>query len=618
MSLSVGATIRRTGIPGTQTQRAHRPTGMAVTFLVLLAFMGLALLLLSSPDKPEIILALGVSLIFAVCIIRWPVTGTFMALVMATLFDTLPSTYAHTFFSDLGVFRNLSYVGLPEGVMISLFEIVIVVSMVSALVHRFHERKKLVRGPLFWPMLAFGGMILLGEVSGIMSGGDFKISLWEIRPLMYLVALYVLTVNTVKGAAHVRAILWLTIICVAIRCAEGIWRYLQIPADTRANVPTVLEHEDSLFLVIPFALLLAVFLWRRWLPKPLLPGLVALIPIAFYVIIINHRRAAFLCIFISIASCLPLIWVSLRTKQQRTRFIYALVAVAVLGVVYLGAFWNSSNGLAAPAQAVRSIVQPDERDYLSNLYRDQENTNLRYTISFSPYTGIGFGKPMQLITPMVDLEASIGWALQLYMPHNNMLWLWMRMGIIGFVTFWVLAGAGILLIVTCLRIGLAKWRILALEQETCRPDRVRNAEGSKDGSISLPVTSRLTGHNQARDPDVLAARQRSKVLTKEMKECTEFIILIFLAQIVLVSLIGIAVVDQGLMSFRLSAYAGIVLGGLAAAWLTNGALLGRVDGAGTTKNSKDGIRGDRWRQSIVVLGSKKNSNSSMEAQVSKQ
>ncbi len=574
-SLSTGTTIHRTGVSGAQAHRMGRPPGTAVSILVLSAFAGLGLLLVSTPDNPDIIFALGVSLIFALCIIRWPVTGTYMALVMSILFDTLPSAHAHTVFSDLGVFRNLSYLGLPDGVTVSLFELVILVSLLSSIVHRFHQRERLVKGPLFWPMLAFGAMIVAGEVSGILSGGDFKISLWEIRPLMYLVALYILTVNTVKEAAQTRAILWLTIVCVGVRCAEGIWRYSQIPADARATVSTVLEHEDSLFLVIPFALLLVVFLWRRWLPGPMLLGLAALIPVAFYVIIINHRRAAFLCIFLTIASCLPLIWVTLNSKQQRGRFVYALTAAALAGMIYLGAFWNSSSGVAAPAQAVRSMIQPDERDYQSNLYRDQENINLRYTISFSPYTGIGFGKPMQLITPMVDLEA--GWALQLYMPHNNMLWLWMRMGIVGFVTFWVLAGSAILLIATCLRLGLERWRLLGLGADV---------RGSRlEGELKTPTIGRTKVAPQkgsppntpAKNSGSYNARQQVKMLAGERAECAQSIILVFLAQIVLVSLIGIAIVDQGLMSSRLSAYAGVVLGGLAVVWQLSSALVEQPD-----------------------------------------
>ena len=116
----------------------------------------------------------------------------------------------------------------------------------------------------------------------------------------------------------------------------------------------------------------------------------------------------------------------------------------------MAVFWNRDGGIAAPAASVRSVFEPSERDYLSNLYRDQENANLKYTISFSPVVGIGFGRPFQVIVPMVDLTKE--WAFQFYMPHNNMLWLWMRMGVIGFVIFWVAIGAAIMLAAACLLI----------------------------------------------------------------------------------------------------------------------------------------------------------------------
>src|SRR6187549_1029352 len=130
MSLSIGIPREHAGRSIGPAQGTRRSTGVAVTFWMLVSFLGLSYLLVSVPDKPEIVFALALSLVLAACIVRWPVTGTFMAIVMATLFDGLPSPYAHTLFSDLGVFRNLSYLGLPEGVVVSLFELVVAVSLI--------------------------------------------------------------------------------------------------------------------------------------------------------------------------------------------------------------------------------------------------------------------------------------------------------------------------------------------------------------------------------------------------------------------------------------------------------------------------------------------------------
>ncbi len=376
INLSISTTIQRGGVSVAEIQRGRRSTGIPVTLLVLLCFVGLGLLFTSAADNPAIIIALGVSLIFAVCIIRWPVTGTYMAVVMAILFDTLPSAYAHTFFSDLGVFRNLSYVGLPEGVVVSLFELVVVLSLISALVHRFHNHMKLVQGPLFWPMVLFGVMVVAGEASGILSGRRLQdLTYGKFAPLMYLVALYLLAVNTINGAAQIRTLLWITIFVSAIRCAEGMWRYFQIPAATRGQVPTVLEHEDSLFPGDAFC----IGAGRGSMAK-LAAQTYAMVAYSTDtgLFLRDPNQSPSRCLPLHFPKYCKLLAHHLDHPQDHSRnesdFIYALVVAAFLGAAYLAAFWNSSNGIAAPAQSIRSMIQPDERDYLSNLYRDEENT----------------------------------------------------------------------------------------------------------------------------------------------------------------------------------------------------------------------------------------------------
>ena len=215
--------------------------------------------------------------------------------------------------------------------------------------------------------------------------------------------LYVLAVNTITEAAQVRVLLWLTVVVTGLRCLEGISRWVTMPADIKATAEVVLEHDDSFFLGITFALLLGAFLWRKWLPKYFFPFILCMIPLVFYVMIINQRRAAFLSLFLMLVSCLPLVWVTLRSKMQRKQMIYLMVLAGIVGAAYLAVFWNKTGGIASPAAAVKSVIQPDERDYLSNLYRDQENQNLRATISLSPLVGVGYGKPMLQVTAMVSL-----------------------------------------------------------------------------------------------------------------------------------------------------------------------------------------------------------------------
>ncbi len=348
-----------------------------------------------------------------------------------------------------------------------------------------------------------------------------------------MVIFYILAVNTITEPRHVRALLWITIACILLRGIEGVFRYAIMPTDVRSTAEVVLEHDDSLFLVLGLTLLPVVALWRAWLSKRMLYILIAMAPLTLFVIVINHRRAAYLCLILVIVTSLPLVWLSMRSKKQKRRLISILAAGAILGGAYLAVFWNTSNGIVSePAQAIRSVINPGERDYESNLYRDIETQNLQFTISTSPIMGIGFGRPFIVIRPLVDLTAT--WPFQLYMPHNNMLWIWMRTGIVGFMSFWAIVGLAILLAIASIRLGAARLRLL------------------------------LADERGEAEPE--ASRKGPHIAQVQKQECAEYLVMTFLAQTVLVSLLALAQVDQGLMSFRLMMFAGIAFGTLAATW----------------------------------------------------
>lgn len=547
--------------------RARRRSGVFPSILVFALFAAMGLLFMIVPDKPETVMALGAGLTVVLAIMRFPVIGTYTCVLLGLLFDGLPSPWVHTFASDLGVFRNLSTRGLPDAVLVSMFEVVVLLTMISVFARRFHAHQKVTRGVLFLPVMLYGAMVLFGEVNGVLSGGDFKISLWEVRPLMYIVAIYILAVNTITEPRHVRALLWLVVLATGLRSIDAVSRLFLMTPDVRAVASVILEHDDSLILAAVLALAVPAIVWRSRLQKRLVWLLVAMVPLLLYVIAINHRRAAYFCVIMTLVTMVPYFW-AIIDKRTRIRLAQALVIVAVLGGAYVAVFWNSNSAIAEPAQAIRSVFEPNERDYLSNLYRIQEDTNLRFTIGRSPIVGVGFGKPMDVIVPMVDLSDM--WALQLYMPHNNMLWLWMRMGVLGFATFWMLAGATIFLIAGSVRAGVARMRALESQYAETLPSapsaptspaRAMRGEGS---GLRVVHLRRREGFSVAHvGAGKEAARQRM-----EIRECAEFLLMAFLVHGVLVSMLMLAVVDQGLMSPRLATFWGATLGTLAAAWAT--------------------------------------------------
>jgi hypothetical protein len=128
----------------------------------------------------------------------------------------------------------------------------------------------------------------------------------------------------------------------------------------------------------------------------------------------------------------------------------------VASAIYLPIFWNSTGIIGQPARAVQSAVAPTERDRLSDLYRVDENANLTLAIRGSTPLGVGFGVPINYLIPIVDLTRTDPFLK--YITHDGILYVWMRMGWIGFIAWWswigvVMISAGQLLRAKDLRLA---------------------------------------------------------------------------------------------------------------------------------------------------------------------
>ena len=65
----------------------------------------------------------------------------------------------------------------------------------------------------------------------------------------------------------------------------------------------------------------------------------------------------------------------------------------------------------------------------STLYRDLENFNLLYTLSFNQLIGTGFGHPFAEVIKMADISFFKEYR---FLPHNSILGLWAFTGLFGF------------------------------------------------------------------------------------------------------------------------------------------------------------------------------------------
>ena len=189
-----------------------------------------------------------------------------------------------------------------------------------------------------------------------------------------------------------------------------------------------------------FILLLGAIAYRsvpRWATLSLA---VASIPIVI-VYLTAQRRSAVVALAVGVLYLV----ISLFWRQRKTFFAFAPF-VFVVGIGYLAAFWNSTSAAAFPANAIKTVIAPDEvsaADRSSNLYRQIELYDVWATIRFEPIRGIGFGKPFLRPIPLPNISTTFEfWA---FFPHNSLLWLWTKLGFLGFVTFLYVIGRGLML-----------------------------------------------------------------------------------------------------------------------------------------------------------------------------
>jgi hypothetical protein len=289
------------------------------------------------------------------------------------------------------------------------------------------HRWELRRGRLFWPLMVFSGFVVLSLGYSLARHGVFNVALWEARPLIYIPLLYVLFSNLVERAEQYTRLYWCVMAAVCINGLVAV-RYLHtLSPEARDSLESLVAHPATLPMNAMFVMVIAAWLFRpsssatRWL----LPVMAVPVLIAY---LVSQRRGAVVGLVAAMVVIAMLLWVTKR------RTFWAVVPIAtILAIGYVGAFWHSESSLATPALAVKSVIAPnelDQKDFQSSQYREIENADLVYTIRSHKLLGVGFGH--EFLKP-IPLPAINAYLLKDYVPHNNILWIWLKTGVGGFV-----------------------------------------------------------------------------------------------------------------------------------------------------------------------------------------
>ncbi len=287
------------------------------------------------------------------------------------------------------------------------------------------------RKPLGWPLaLAFLAWLIFGFLTGAGRGGDMTAALWELRGLGYLLISYTIFSQVIRTREQIQAVLWVCILALTFKGLEGTLRFAGL-GFTLGGHDALLTHEDPVFFITLWAFHAGLALYgcktpqRRFLVFANIP-----LFLGFYA---ANRRAAFASLGASLV-----IFLALMPRDRVLHLLKRTAPVVPFLVLYVVLFWGSQSRIAAPLNQIRSGFVDDyqtlgDRNYYSNLYRKLENFNLASTVRVYPLAGIGFGtkyfQPLELV--------KINYALRDYMAHNNILWLLVKVGGIGFLVFWL-------------------------------------------------------------------------------------------------------------------------------------------------------------------------------------
>lgn len=418
-----------------QAAKKRRDALLFIVIFVTVCSLTPLLALVGSTISVSLVLGCLVVLIIAVLTIIWPMFGFYVVLGCVVLVESRPN-YFPIFTDQLTIYYWPP--GL-EGLIERPIGFFILFVTFVFICHRLINHQRILQGgPLLLPFLFFLLSVAFGVLHGLATGGDFKTIVLEIRPFWYLFISYLLAYNFVTRESHIRAFFWIVILAAGIKGLQGVYIYLVVLHGDLSNTHEIMSHEESFFFVALILLIILFQLHYRY--RPQLYAALLVLPFVLVALVANQRRADYIALIVGLVVAWALIF-KVKPLARKGLLIGGLVCV-MLGVGYVAAFSQVSGPIGQPARAIVSVFQPgaqDTGDAASNQYRINENFDLKYTEKQDPLLGYGFGKKFLEPMPLTDISSAD--PIYLFVPHNTIYWVWMRLGPIGYIALWYLFGA---------------------------------------------------------------------------------------------------------------------------------------------------------------------------------
>jgi O-antigen ligase len=393
-----------------------------------------------SPVVPLLALIAGAATLAIAWVLRHPELGLYGIIGIALIFEEFSILGLPSFTADTYLYSTLAFF-TPLPLPIRVIELFLLVALGATLVSALARTgPPIYRGGLFIPAMLLAAAVIAAMVWGMVGGlgaSPFsgKIAWVEGRGLLYLVVAYVLASTLLTNRRRIDVAVWLFVALVGVKGLQGVVRFIAVARRGDA-VETIIAHEDV--IVLSAFLLLAVSVAAFGGDRRLRVAIFLLLPPVAFTLLASRRR---LGIIVFLVGALVVGAAMLRAKPVVV--LKALPVLAMLLVIYCAAFWNASGPLGEPIRAVRSqFVATSEEDRLSNEFRRLENINIEANIRSAPITGIGLGRQYTFAVEQPDLDRT-GFLYWRYITHNSIFWIWMKLGLPGFLIFWYLIGSAI-------------------------------------------------------------------------------------------------------------------------------------------------------------------------------
>jgi hypothetical protein len=439
--------------PATRAARAARRRRTAAVVACSLAVVaGLAAAKLAASGHPSILFAFP-ALLLPVAIWKWDEAGVIVVLAVATLVEQVTYTVgpgvSGAFTQNIPLFHSIT-----QGSGLNLFEVLLGLILVTWVM------KGALRGSLRLPhsglsrsIVALLLLVLVGFGVGLSHGGSFRWAIWEVRPWVYLGAMFWLSASLLQTRRALRAVQWTLVLGSGFKALQGLKIYMAARHLT-PRPEAILSHEEAFFFGIFIFLTLGLWIFEQ--RGALRNTATALLPVVLLANLANSRRNAWAILALGLAA---MIVIAYQAMPHRRRLLRRLGVLLLIGsALYFPAFWNNDSTIGQPARAIHSAIQPDPRDLSSDTYRTQEDANLLFNIRRSHDLGVGFGVPIDYALPIVNIR-NID-PMIVYIPHNGILYIWMRLGLAGELAFLTMISAAILRAVQLTRVGDKEFALL--------------------------------------------------------------------------------------------------------------------------------------------------------------